>query len=159
MRLNQLHRREFMVLLGGAAAAGPLVAHAQQPAKVPRVGFLFYGSPGPAPEVDAFRQGLRELGYIEGQNITVEYRYARGRVAQLPELAAELVRLDPDVIVTPTTPASVAAKQATSAIPIVIAGVADAVGAGLVADIVRPGCILLAVRTQRAPRLPQKTMD
>jgi putative tryptophan/tyrosine transport system substrate-binding protein len=134
-----MKRRELITLLGGAAVAWPLAVRAQQPAKVPRVGFLFYGSPGPAPEVDAFRQGLRELGYVEGQNITVEYRYARGRVAQLPELAAELVRLDPDVIVTPTTPASVAAKQATSTIPIVIAGVADTVGAGLVADIVRPG--------------------
>jgi putative tryptophan/tyrosine transport system substrate-binding protein len=130
--------REFIALLGGAAVWPPAVRE-QQPVKVPRVDFLFYGSTGPAPEVDAFRQGLRELGYVEGQNITVEYRYARGRVAQLPQLAAELVRLDPDVILTPTTPASVAAKQATSTIPIVIAGVADTVGAGLVADIVRPG--------------------
>jgi putative tryptophan/tyrosine transport system substrate-binding protein len=88
------------------------------------IGFLFYGSSGPAPEIDAFRQGLREHGYIEGQNIAVEYRYAGGQVEQLPELAAELVRRNPDVIVTPTTAASVAAKQATSTIPIVIAGVA-----------------------------------
>ena len=102
-------------------------------------GFLFYGSPGSSPEVDAFRQGLRELGYIEGQNIAVEYRFASGRVSQLPELAAELVRLNPDVIVTPGTPASAAAKQATSTIPIVFAGVADAVGAGLIASFARPG--------------------
>jgi putative ABC transport system substrate-binding protein len=134
-----MRRREFITLVGGSAVAWPLAARAQQSAKVPRVGFLFYGSPGPAPEVDAFRQGLRELGYIEGQNITVEYRFAGGRVEQLPELAAELVRLKLDVIVTPTTAASVAAKQATSTIPIVIAGVADAIGAGLVADFARPG--------------------
>jgi putative ABC transport system substrate-binding protein len=134
-----MKRREFITLLGGAAAAWPLAAHAQQSAKVPRIGFLFYGSPERAPEVDAFRQGLREQGYIEGQNISVEYRFARGRVAQLPELAAELVHLNVDVIVTPTTPASLAAKQATSTVPIVIANVADAVGAGLITNIGRPG--------------------
>ena len=133
-----MKRREFISLLGGAAA-WPLAARAQQPARVPRIGFLHYGSPGPSPEVDAFRQGLRDLGYSEGQNITIEYRFAGGRVGQLAELAAELVGLKPDVIVTPTTPASVAAKQATSTIPIVIAGVADAVGAGLVANFARPG--------------------
>jgi ABC-type uncharacterized transport system substrate-binding protein len=133
-----MRRREFITLLGGAAAAWPLAARAQQPAKVPRIGFLFYGSHGPSPEIDAFRQGLRELGYIEGQNIAVEYRFASGRVGHLPELAAELVRLKLDVIVTPTTPASVAAKQATNTIPIVIAGIADAVGAGLITNLARP---------------------
>ena len=134
-----MRRREFITLLGGAAAAWPLAAHAQQPAKVPRIGFLHYGSPGPSPEVDAFRQGLRDLGYIEGKNINIEYRFASGRVERLPELAAELVHLKPDVIVSPTTAGSLAAKQATGTIPIVIAGVADAVGAGLVASIARPG--------------------
>ena len=106
----------------------PLAAEAQQARKVPRIGFLFYGSPGPAPELDAFREGLRELGYIEGQNVTVEYRFASGRVERLLELAAELVRLQPDFIVTPATPPAMAAKQATSTIPIVFAGVADAPG-------------------------------
>ena len=139
MQLGQLRRREFITLLGGSAAAWPLAARAQQPAKVPRIGFLHYGSPGPSPELDAFRQGLRELGYIEGKNINIEYRFASGRVEQLPELAVELVHLKPDVIVTPATAASLAAKQATGTIPIVIAGVADAVGAGLVASIARPG--------------------
>jgi putative tryptophan/tyrosine transport system substrate-binding protein len=134
-----VRRRAFITLIGGAAAAWSLAVGAQQAAKVPRIGFLFYGSPGPAPEIDAFRQGLHEHGYIEGQNIAVEYRYAGGQLEQLPALAAELVRRKPDVIVTPTTPASVAAKQATSTIPIVIAGVADAVGAGLINNLARPG--------------------
>jgi putative tryptophan/tyrosine transport system substrate-binding protein len=123
----------FLTLL-----AAPLTTGAQPAGKVPRVGFLFYGSSGPSREVDAFRQGLRELGYVEGQNIAVEYRFARGQVERLPELAADLVRLKPDVIVTPGTPASLAAKQATRTIPIVFAGVADAVGAGLVTNLARP---------------------
>jgi len=118
--------------------AAPLAAEAQQ-AQISRIGFLFYGAPGPSPELDAFRQGLRDLGYIEGQNITIEYRFANGRVGRLPELAAELVRLNLDVIVTPGTPASMAAKKATSTVPIIFAGVADAVGAGLVATFARPG--------------------
>jgi ABC-type uncharacterized transport system substrate-binding protein len=135
-----MQRREFVtLLLGGTLATWPRAANAQQVGKVPRVGFLFYGSPGPSPELDAFRQGLRDLDYIEGQNIIVEYRFASGQVERLPDLAAELVRLKPDVIVTPGTPASVAAKQATSTLPIVFAGVADAVGARLVANLARPG--------------------
>ena len=129
-----MKRREFLGALGGAAS-WPLAARAQQPARVPQSGFLFYG----APEVAAFRQGLREQGYIEGQNIVVEYRFASGEVGKLPELAAELVRRNVQVIVTPATAASIAAKQATGTIPIVIAGVADAVGAGLVANLARPG--------------------
>lgn len=133
-----MRRREFLGAFG-SAAAWPLAAHAQQPTKVPRIGFLHYGAAGPSPEVDAFRQGLRDLGYFEGKNINIEYRFASGRVERLPELAAELVQLKPDVIVTPLTEASLAAKQATRTIPIVIAGVADAVGAGLVASIARPG--------------------
>ena len=132
-----MRRREFITLLGGAAA-WPLAAQAQQAAKVFRIGFLFYGSSGPSPELDAFQQGLREFGYIEGQNIAVEYRFASGQVERLRDLATELVRLKPDVIVAPATPASLAAKQATGTIPIVFAGVADAVGAGLIANLARP---------------------
>src|SRR5262249_3598493 len=125
---------------------------AQQAANVPRIGFLLHLAPEPSTEVDAFRQGLRELGYIEGQNIVIEYRFASGHVERLPELAAELVRLKPDVIVTPTTPASVAAKQATSTIPIVFAAVADAVGAGLVANLTRPGGNITTTATRVARR-------
>ena len=134
-----MDRRTFIASMIGAALSAPLAAQAQQVGKVPRIGFLFYGSPGSSPELDALRQGLRELGYIEGQNIAIEYRFASGRVERLPELAAELVRLKVDVIVTPTTPASQAAKQATGTIPIVFAGVADAVGAGLITNFARPG--------------------
>ncbi len=119
--------------------AAPLAVQAQPARTVPRVGFLFYGASGASPEIEAFRQGLRDLGYVEGQNITIEYRFANGQVGQLPELAAELARSKLDVIVAPGTPAAMAAKQATSTIPIVFAGVADAVGAGLVATVARPG--------------------
>src|ERR1700694_829953 len=134
-----MDRRAFLGTVAGGLPAAPLVAEAQPAEKVSRIVFRFYGAPGPSPELDAFRQGLRDLGYIEGQNITIEYRFANGRVGRLPELAAELVRLKLDVIVTPGTPASMAAKKATSTIPIVFAGVADAVGAGLIATFARPG--------------------
>src|SRR6266481_2089022 len=130
-----IDRRTFLAGTGAVLLAVPLAAEGQ----VPRIGFLFYGASGPSPELDAFRQGLRDLGYIEGQSITIEYRFANGQVGRLPELATELVRLKLDVIVTPGTPASMAAKKATNTIPIVFAGVADAVGAGLVATFARPG--------------------
>ena len=131
-------RRRFVTGLG-LLLASPGVACAQPAGKVPRVGYLFYGSPGPAREIDAFRQGLRELGYIEGQSIAVEYRFASGQVERYPGLATELVRLKVDVIVAPATPQALAAKQATSSIPIVFVLVADAVGAGLITNFARPG--------------------
>src|SRR3972149_5334048 len=101
MRLSSLG---VIVTLALCLLLTPLAADAQQAGKVPRIGFLFYGSPGPSPELDAFRQGLRELGYIEGQNITIEYRFASGRGERLPALAAELGRLKMDVIANPGTP-------------------------------------------------------
>ena len=134
-----MNRRVFIASIAGGLLAAPLAAEAQQAGKLPRVGFLLGLSPGPSREVDAFQRGLRELGYIEGQNIAIDYRYAGGQVERLPELAAELVRLNPDVIVAPYTPPALAAKHATSMIPIVFAGVADAVGAGLIANLGRPG--------------------
>src|ERR1041385_3125112 len=111
-----MRRRELLKFGGAGVIARPAPARAQQKA-MPVIGYLHYGSPGPSMEIDAFRQGLRELGSIEGQTIAVEYRFATGRVGQMPELAAELARLKPDVMVTPGTPASLAAKQATSTIP------------------------------------------
>jgi putative ABC transport system substrate-binding protein len=122
-----------------ALLAAPLVAETQPAGKVPRVGYLSYGSTGSSRELDAFRQGLRELGYIEGQSIAVEYWFASGQIERYPGLAAELVRLKVDVIVAPATPQALAAKQATSSIPIVFVLVADAVGAGLITNFARPG--------------------
>jgi ABC-type uncharacterized transport system substrate-binding protein len=117
----------------------PIAADAQPVAKVFRIGFLFFGAPGPSAEADAFRQGLRDLGYIEGQNVTIESRFASGQVERLPEIATELARLKVDVIVTTNTPSAMAAKKATSTIPIVFAVVADPVGAGLITNFARPG--------------------
>ena len=135
-----IRRREFVSLLGGAAATWPLAARAQPSAKVYRIGLLGVTSQAEYGRlVDALRTGLRQLGYEEGKNIAVEYRWAEGRYDRLPELVAELVRLKVDVIVTHSTPGSRAAKQATSTIPIVVAAVGDPVEAGLVASLARPG--------------------
>ena len=117
-------------------------AHAQQPKKAARIGILRSDSPSPNAPVEtlvAFRGGLRELGYVEGQNIFLEYRWAEGRYERLPDLAAELVRLKVDVISTTATPATNAAKQATKTIPIVFVNVSDPVASGLVASLARPG--------------------
>ena len=139
MRLDHLKRREFITLLGGAVA-WPFAARAQQMGKVPRIGYLGSSSPSLEPHfVEAFRQKLRELGHIEGENIAIEYRWAEGQDRRLPELATELVRLQPNVIVTAGTPGALAAMQATKTIPIVMASSGDPVGAGLVASLARPG--------------------
>jgi putative tryptophan/tyrosine transport system substrate-binding protein len=139
MQFDQLKRRQFITLLGGAVA-WPLAARAQQMGKVPRIGYLGSSSPSLEPHfVEAFRQKLRELGHIEGENIAIEYRWAEGQDGRLPELAAELVRLQPNVIVTTGTPGALAAMQATKTIPIVMASSGDPVGAGLVASLARPG--------------------
>ena len=115
-------------------------AGAQQAKKIPRIGFLAsVSASSDADRIEAFRQGLRELGYVEGQNVTIEYRWADGKFEQLPDLAAELVRLRVDVIVAVVTQASLAAKKATGTIPIVMVGVSDPVGSGLVASLARPG--------------------
>jgi putative tryptophan/tyrosine transport system substrate-binding protein len=117
-----------------------LLSHSEvQQVRVPHIGFLFGGSPGPTAEIKAFRRGLRDVGYIEGQTIIVVYRFAFGQVEKLPELAAELVRLKVDVIVALYTQPAQAAKQATSSIPIVFAAVADAIGAELIHNFTRPG--------------------
>src|SRR5262245_16676896 len=134
-----MRRREFIALLGGAAATWPLVAHAQQAGKLPTIRFL--GATTPATWslfVAAFVQRLRELGWSEGRTIAIEYRWAEGRPERFAEIAAEFVRLKVDVIVT-AGGAVLAAKQATSLIPIVFAVAADPVGRGLVASLVQPG--------------------
>jgi len=140
MRLNHLRRREFIKFLGGVAAASPLAARAQQPAKVSRIGYLGTSSLSlERPLVDAFRQKLRDLGHVEGENLAFEYRWAEGRDDRLPGLAAELVGLRPDVIITTGTPGTLAAKQATTTIPIVFASSGNPVLGGLVASYARPG--------------------
>ena len=134
-----IRRREFIFTLGGAAAAWPLAARAQQAAKVPVIGALVIGNIDPSQFWQLFRQGLRDLGYVEGQNIRFEFRSAEGQINRLPELAAELVRLNVDIIVTWFTPPTHAAKQATREIPIVMADAGDPVGTGLIASLPRPG--------------------
>jgi putative tryptophan/tyrosine transport system substrate-binding protein len=135
-----MKRRQFITLLGGAVVVWPLAARAQQVGKVARIGYLGTSSPSLERQlVDAFRQRLRELGHVEGENIAIEYRWAEGRDDRLPSLAAELVRLKPDVIVTSGTPGTLAAKQATNTIPIIFASSGNPVQGGLVASYARPG--------------------
>src|SRR5215831_11330268 len=134
-----MKRREFITLLGGAAAAWPLAAGAQQAGKLPTIGFLGADPSIESKRVAAFVQRLRELGWIDGRNLAIEYRWAEGRNERYAENAAEFVRLKVDVIVTVATPPTLAAKQATAVIPIVFAAVSDPVGTGLVASLARPG--------------------
>jgi len=140
--LNHARRRQFLIT-AGALLVAPLPGFAQQPAAaIPRIGFLGVSTPAAwASRIEAFRAGLRDLGYVEGKNIVIEFRYAQGQFERLPQLAAELVRLKVDVIVTHTVPGALAAKQATATnpIPVVMTNVGDAVGTGIVASLARPG--------------------
>jgi putative tryptophan/tyrosine transport system substrate-binding protein len=135
-------RWKFVMLLGGAAAAWPLATRAQQPARMARIGYLVTGSRD-SPEyrriIEAFRQGLSQLGYREGQNIVFEFREAHGQTGRFAPLAAELAGCDVDVIIAPSTPAARAARQATTTIPIVAFALGDAVADGLVSSLARPG--------------------
>jgi putative ABC transport system substrate-binding protein len=134
-----MKRREFMLAVGGAAA-GPLVARAQQPAKTWRIGVLETISPDlNAKNIEALKRGLRDLGYVENQNYVLEYRSADGDSERFPALADELVRLRVDLIVTRGTPAAHAAKSATESIPIVMAAIGEPLGTGIVASLARPG--------------------
>jgi putative ABC transport system substrate-binding protein len=134
-----MRRREFITLLGGAAAGWPLAARAQQPAKVHRVGYIATATPvSDLVGANPFVQALRELGYVEGKNLVLEWRSAELRLERMPELATELVGLKVDVLVAPGGPAAVAAKNATQTIPIVMIA-NDPVGLGLVGSLSRPG--------------------
>jgi putative tryptophan/tyrosine transport system substrate-binding protein len=154
-----MRRREFITLLGGAVA-WPLAARAQQELrKATRIGFLTRATDASvSTQIDAFRQGLRDLGWVEGKSVSIEYRDAKGQADRLPALAAELVALNVDVIVTVDTPPTQAAKQATSTIPIVIAVSADPVGAGLVSSLGHPGGNITGL-SLLAPETDQKNLE
>jgi putative tryptophan/tyrosine transport system substrate-binding protein len=155
-----MRRRNFIALLSGAAA-WPLAARAQQAARAARVGYLVTGSvesPVYRPTIDAFRQGLSQLGYREGQNIVIEFREAHGQPERFAMLATELVRRDVDLIVAPNTPAARAARQATTTIPIVGFALGDAVEDGLVSSLARPGGNVTGL-TFLAPELTAKRLQ
>jgi putative ABC transport system substrate-binding protein len=137
-----MRRREFITLIGGAAATWPIAARAQQLARMPQIGILSPLSPSEhaSPPFEAFRKALSDFGYVDGKNISFIYRWADGSKKRLDQFAAELVRLKVDIIFSaPGTPTAIAAQKATKTIPIVFAGVGDAVGTGLVATLARPG--------------------
>ncbi len=134
-----MERREFLGTMTGGLLAAPLSAEAQQATKVARIGYLATNLAGNPHGREAVRQGLRDLGYVEGRNVVIEYRDAEGKLERLPALAAELVALKVDVIVTASTAAALAAKQATRTLPIVFAVAADPVADGLVTSLARPG--------------------
>src|SRR5262245_38098264 len=157
---SYIGQRKFLATLAGAAAAWPLAARAQQPAiTMPRVGWLVTGSPASHRlSLAAFRDGLKALGYIEGQNITIEYRWAEGDVARLSELARDLVDRNVDIILAGGSAGVQAAKNATPLIPIVGAGIGDLVELGLVTNLSRPGGNLtgfVAGAPQTAPKRVQ----
>ena len=154
-----MKRREFITLLGGAAAAWPLAARAQQGGKLPTIGLMASGTAADMSHLTAaFVQRLRELGWSEGRNVAIEYRWAEGRSERFAEIAAEFVRLKVDVILTHNTPPALAAKQATSVIPIVFATAGDPVGSGIVASLARPGGNVTGLSSQ-APDTAGKRLE
>jgi putative ABC transport system substrate-binding protein len=134
-----MERRAFIGTVAGGLVAAPFAVEAQQAVKVARIGYLATSLAAGSVAVEAFRQRLRDLGYVEGRDVVIEYRDAEGKIERLPALAAELVALKVDVIVAPSTPAALAAKQATRTVPIVFIGPADPVADWLVTSLARPG--------------------
>ena len=157
--MSDMGRREFIAVLGGAAAAWPRAARAQQAGKVHRIGFLGSATAaGSAKPVESLRTGLREFGYVEGTNIGIEFRWAEGTYERLPRLAAELIATNVDVLIVHGTPAALVAKQATTTIPIVMAIIGDAVANGLVSNIARPEANLTG-STYFLPQLNAKRLE
>ena len=155
-----MKRREFITLLGGAAAAWPLAARAQQPGKTYRIGFLANDPAIPAqPAGQAFLNGLRQSGFIEGKNIIVERRFAEGRTDRYAELVAELIRLNVDALVTSSNGATLAAKRATTKIPIVMMNVSDPVGQGIVASLAHPEGNITGVIQDDSAEITAKRMQ
>ena len=153
-----MNRRTFLCGLALGMMSLPLFGSAQPAGKVPQIAFLSTTSPGSSPSTDIFLQGLRELGYVEGQNITVAWRWGRGTTERFPEFAADVVRLKVDVIVAANSPAGYAAQRATRTIPIVIPTMADPVSDGFVASIARPGGNITGL-TFQSPELQGKRLQ
>jgi ABC-type uncharacterized transport system substrate-binding protein len=153
-----MERRAFLGILTGGLLAAPLAPEAQQATKVARIGYLGTNRAANPNLHEAFRQGLRDLGYVEGRNLVIEYRDAEGKVERLPALAPELVALNVDVIVAPGTPQALAAKQATRTIPIVFTAAFDPVTDGLVTSLARPGANVTGLATL-SPELAGKNLE
>jgi putative ABC transport system substrate-binding protein len=154
---SDMQRREFLGVLGGAAVALPIAARSQQAGKVARIGYLTFRLPTPADE--AFRQGLRDLDWIEGQNIFIERRYPAGNADRLHDYAADLVRLKVDVIVAAASAATQAAKGATASIPIIFVATGDPVGQGFVQSLARPGGNITGVSFDATPDITAKQVQ
>ena len=154
-----MKRRNLLIALGASALAAPFASYAQQPAKVARIGFLSsVSASGYASRVEALRAGLRDLGYVEGKNVVIEFRWAEGNYDRLPVLAAELVRLKVDVLVAQSTYGAHAARKATATIPIVMVAVGDPVASGLVASLAQPGANITG-SASFAPELAAKRLE
>ena len=158
MRFNHLRRREFITVLSGAAMAKalwPLTARAQPTSKIRRIGFL-RSNPPPAAALEAFRRRLREAGYVEGSSISIDFRYTGGSLDGLPAAARELAHSNVEVIVTASSPATLAARRATSTIPIVFVEVADPIGVGLVKSLARPEANVTGASSMGADVSPKR---
>ena len=155
-----MDRRAFISGIAGGLLVAPLAAQAQQAGKVYRIGYLLEGPPGQtSPQGRALEETLRELGYVEGRNLVVERRFAAFQYDRLPDLAAELVRLKPDVILTGGNPSIAAVKQATATVPVVMAWAIDPVGAGLVTSLARPGGNITGSSLSTGPEFMAKQLE